>query len=144
MIDQKKKVVDPESPSEMDSEADEDLEERLEKQEPLVKINKKRKNNESDGSFAKKKGKVEKGLYKQPTVEELNQLRETENLFHSNLFRLQIEEILSAVKLKIKYKKLFEAWYEKFETHVKSINGTKEFLVRFLKFNVNNILISRL
>ncbi|OXU19050.1 hypothetical protein TSAR_001365 [Trichomalopsis sarcophagae] len=140
MIDHKKQVVDPESPTEMDSEADEDLEERLEKQKPLVKINKKRKNSENDDPSAKKKGKVEKGLYKQPTVEELNQLRETENLFHSNLFRLQIEEILSAVKLKSKYQKLFEAWYEKFETHVKSIKGTKELSLEdntlFNKFNV--------
>lgn len=31
-----------------------------------------------------------KDLYKPPTNEELNQLKETENLFHSTLFRLQV------------------------------------------------------
>lgn len=39
-------------------------------------------------------------LYKPPTNEELNQLKETENLFHSTLFRMQITELLSEVKLK--------------------------------------------
>ena len=29
-------------------------------------------------------------LYKPPTNEELNQLKETENLFHSTLFRMQV------------------------------------------------------
>ena len=31
-----------------------------------------------------------KDLYKPPTNDELNQLRETESLFHSSLFRLQV------------------------------------------------------
>lgn len=35
--------------------------------------------------------KLSKGkLYKPPTNEELNQLKETENLFHSTLFRMQV------------------------------------------------------
>lgn len=36
------------------------------------------------------KKKLKKHLYKPPTAEELNNLRETESLFHSNLFRLQV------------------------------------------------------
>jgi hypothetical protein len=36
------------------------------------------------------KKKLKSHLYKQPTVEELNDLRETENLFHSNIFRMQV------------------------------------------------------
>ncbi|XP_032663829.1 nucleolar protein 6 [Odontomachus brunneus] len=74
----------------------------------------------------KKKKKFENSLYKQPTVEELNQLRETENLFHSNLFRLQIEEILSEVKLKDKYKVLFNTWFEKLKGAIESIDETEE------------------
>lgn len=38
-----------------------------------------------------KKAKIsKKELYRPPTNEELNQLKETENLFHSSLFRLQV------------------------------------------------------
>ena len=38
-----------------------------------------------------KRSKLSKAeLYKPPTNEEMHQLRETENLFHSNLFRLQV------------------------------------------------------
>ncbi|XP_033341934.2 nucleolar protein 6 Mat89Ba [Megalopta genalis] len=74
-----------------------------------------------------KKKKLHKELYKQPTVEELNQLRETENLFHSNLFRLQIEEMLNEVRIKDKYKRLFEAWFKQFEKTVNSIKETEEY-----------------
>ncbi|CAL1685523.1 unnamed protein product [Lasius platythorax] len=73
-----------------------------------------------------KKKMFKNGLYKQPTVEELNQLRETENLFHSNLFRLQIEEVLSEVKLKTKYKALFEIWFKKLKAAIESIEETEE------------------
>eukprot|EP00731_Ephydatia_muelleri_P016799 Em0009g1223a len=40
------------------------------------------------------------GLYKPPTHEELQTLKETENLFQSNLMRLQITELLAEVKPK--------------------------------------------
>ncbi|XP_034171311.2 nucleolar protein 6 Mat89Ba [Osmia lignaria lignaria] len=78
-------------------------------------------------TVSKKKPKLDKDLYKAPTVEELNQLRETENLFHSNLFRLQIEEMLNEVRIKDKYKRLFDVWFEKFEKTVQSIEETKEY-----------------
>ncbi|XP_020297478.1 nucleolar protein 6 [Pseudomyrmex gracilis] len=74
-----------------------------------------------------KKQKFEKTiLYKQPTVEELNQLRETETLFHSNLFKLQIEEVLNEVKLKDKHKALFEIWFEKLKATIEAIDETEE------------------
>lgn len=77
----------------------------------------------------KKKKKFENSLYKQPTVEELSQLRETENLFHSNLFRLQIEEVLNEVRLKDKYKALFEIWFGKLKATIESIEETEEISV---------------
>ncbi|KAI4493829.1 hypothetical protein M0804_002005 [Polistes exclamans] len=85
-------------------------------------------------SVPKKKKKLKNDLYKQPTVEELNQLRETETLFHSNLFRLQIEELLAEVKLKNKYKNLFDAWFIKFKANIESLQETDE-----LKFSDENI-----
>lgn len=84
---------------------------------------------EDDGDTVKpkkKKIRKENDLYKQPTVEELNQLRETENLYHSNLFRLQIEEILNEVKLKEKYKKQFKQWFSLFKQKIESIEETEE------------------
>lgn len=94
----------------------------------IVNQEKKRKKvtDELTETAPKKKKKFENSLYKQPTVEELSQLRETENLFHSNLFRLQIEEVLNEVKLKDKYKALFEIWFEKLKAAIESIEETEE------------------
>lgn len=77
----------------------------------------------------KKKRKLDKNLYKPPTVEELNELRETENLFHSNLFRLQIEEMLNEIKVKEKYKRLFDIWFKNFKKNIESIKETEEYKV---------------
>lgn len=78
-----------------------------------------------ESTDAPKAKKPKNDLYKQPTVEELNQLRETENLFNSNLFRMQIEEMLSEVKLKSKYVKLFTTWYEEFSSVIGSLKDKK-------------------
>nr|XP_012136698.1 PREDICTED: nucleolar protein 6 isoform X1 [Megachile rotundata] len=89
---------------------------------------KKRKVTDDDtNTILKKKQKFNKDLYKPPTAEELNQLRETENLFHSNLFRLQIEEVLNEIKVKDKYKHLFNVWLEDFEKNIKLIKESKEY-----------------
>ena len=43
------------------------------------------------GAPPKKKAKLSKaGLYKPPTSDEINQLKETENLFQSSLLRMQV------------------------------------------------------
>jgi U3 small nucleolar RNA-associated protein 22 len=62
-----------------------------------------------------------KSLYRQPTVNELNRLQETETLFSSNLFRLQVEEILQEVRVKEKIEKKFEKWYAEFKEHLLTI-----------------------
>ncbi|XP_012273791.1 nucleolar protein 6 [Orussus abietinus] len=90
-------------------------------------MNNKRKLSGDTEVISRKKGKVDKDLYKPPTVEELNQLKETENLYHSNLFRLQIEEILNEVKVKEKYKVLFETWFTKLKQTIESIEETEEY-----------------
>lgn len=96
----------------------------------LVSDRKRRKvTNDSVDILEKKKRKLDNDLYKPPTAEELNQLRETENLFHSNLFRLQIDEMLNAVRLKDKYKNLFDIWFKKFKGTIESIEETEEFEV---------------
>lgn len=47
-----------------------------------------------------------KSLYRPPTSEELNSLKETEDLFHSSLLHMQINELLAEVCLRKKKKKL--------------------------------------
>ncbi|XP_043280434.1 nucleolar protein 6 [Venturia canescens] len=79
-----------------------------------------------DSTEENQKKKRRKDLFKQPTTDELNQLRETETLFHSNLFRLQIEEVLSATRVKDKYRKLFDAWFLKFKKNIFSIKESEE------------------
>ncbi|XP_060067208.1 nucleolar protein 6-like [Ylistrum balloti] len=49
-----------------------------------------------------------KSLFKPPSNDELNQLKETENLYHSSLFRMQITELLSEVTLKAKRQQQIE------------------------------------
>lgn len=90
---------------------------------------KKRKIEDIEVTVPKKKSKTDKELHKPPTVEELNQLRETENLFHSNLFRLQIEEMLQQIKIKDKYKIMFGNWLENLKYRINQIEETDEFAV---------------
>ncbi|XP_026569693.1 nucleolar protein 6 [Pseudonaja textilis] len=66
--------------------------------------------------------KLGKGeLYKVPTNEELSHLKETENLFHSNLLRLQIEELLKEVTLKEKRKQRIEAFLHEIRTLLNNV-----------------------
>ncbi|XP_033110721.1 nucleolar protein 6-like [Anneissia japonica] len=59
-----------------------------------------------NGMTENKKKFLKKGdLYKPPTNDELNLLKETENVYHSNIFRLQVKELLKEVILKGKRKK---------------------------------------
>lgn len=88
-------------------------------------------NEDEDSEVESKKMKFSsekemKRLMKPATADELNRLKETQNLFHSNLFRLQIEEMLKEVQLKQKYKKAFQAWYEKLVTHIMKLKDGRE------------------
>lgn len=67
------------------------------------------------GKKRKKKQKTDGGKkIKPPTAEELNKLRETENLFLSNMFRLQIEEMLKEVKPKQPTLDKIKEWFDTF------------------------------
>ncbi|XP_063309894.1 nucleolar protein 6 [Pelobates fuscus] len=65
-------------------------------------------------------------LYKPPTNEELNRLKETEYLFHSNLLRMQIEELLQEVKLKEKRRKKIDTFLHEINSLLGEIPETKE------------------
>lgn len=63
-----------------------------------------------------KENNKSKKSFKQPTTEEINNLKETENLYNNNIFRLQIEEFIDKSKIKNKHKLVFENWLKKFKT----------------------------
>ncbi|GAB0202884.1 nucleolar protein 6 [Grus japonensis] len=65
-------------------------------------------------------------LYKPPTSEELSQLKETEDLFHSSLLRLQIEELLKEVTLKEAKKKKIDAFLHEINSLLSAIPETPE------------------
>lgn len=60
---------------------------------------------------------------KPPTLEEINQLKETRNLFHSNLFRLQVKEMLAEVKIKDKYTNYINNWLERFKQFLNELQN---------------------
>lgn len=67
----------------------------------------------------KKKSKHTENV-KPPTLEEIKELRDTQNLFHSNLFKLQVKEMLEELQLKSKYTSYIDTWLETFKTAVQN------------------------
>lgn len=65
-------------------------------------------------------------LYKEPTNEELNHLRETENLFHSSLLRLQVEEVLKEVRLPEKKKARIDVFLQEIKQRIMKVPSTPE------------------
>ncbi|XP_013102162.2 nucleolar protein 6 [Stomoxys calcitrans] len=63
---------------------------------------------------------------KPPTLEEINELKETRNLFHSNLFRLQIKEMLGEVKVKEKVSNYITTFMDQFKIFVKTLKDMPE------------------
>ncbi|XP_050083526.1 nucleolar protein 6-like [Anopheles aquasalis] len=68
--------------------------------------------------------KAIKALYKPPTVEEINRLKETENYYHSNLFRMQTEQMLKEVRVPSKTGRFVQVWLEELKEVLRSIEGT--------------------
>ncbi|XP_006863097.1 PREDICTED: nucleolar protein 6 isoform X2 [Chrysochloris asiatica] len=65
-------------------------------------------------------------LYKEPTSEELNRLRETESLFHSSLLRLQVEELLKEVRLSEKKKERIDTFLQEVKQRILRVPSTPE------------------
>lgn len=86
----------------------------------------KRKRLEQDQAEHQQNIKAMKQLYKPPTVEEINRLKETENFYHSNLFRLQVEEMLSEVKVKTKVTNFVERWLGDFRKFLRTVKDAEE------------------
>ncbi|KAI5088223.1 nucleolar protein 6 [Silurus meridionalis] len=63
-------------------------------------------------------------LYKAPTVEELNQLKEAENLFHCSLLKMQMDELLKEVVLSERRKKQLDSFVQEITDLLKSVPET--------------------
>ncbi|XP_058062254.1 nucleolar protein 6 [Anopheles bellator] len=74
-----------------------------------------------DEEAHRKRLKAIKELYKPPTVEEINRLKETENYYHSNLFRMQTEQMLKEVRVPAKVGRFVHVWLEEFKGILRGI-----------------------
>ncbi|XP_058446148.1 nucleolar protein 6 [Malaya genurostris] len=86
---------------------------------------KSKKHKLSDPEERQLKNKALKELYKPPTVEEINRLKETNNFYHSNLFRLQVEEILLEVKVKTKVLNFVQSWLNDFRKFLRTLKDAE-------------------
>ncbi|XP_053670273.1 nucleolar protein 6 [Anopheles nili] len=97
---------------------------------PLKKMSKAAKRKmvaHDDDEAHRKRVKAVKELYKPPTVEELNRLKETENYYHSNLFRMQTEEMLKEVRVPTKLGRFVQVWIEEFKEVLQTVeDGTSD------------------
>ncbi|CAH1153543.1 unnamed protein product [Phaedon cochleariae] len=93
---------------------------------------KKRKRSDISNKGSIKK-KCKNAQFKLPTVEELNNLKETENLFNNNLFRLQIKELISEVEIKHKRKRRLSEWSRIFEMFLDTLPTYECMLDEILK-----------
>lgn len=99
---------------------------------PSAKSTKKRKNSETNGTHhangagapsdpAMKKLKLKKDLHKVAKVDEINQLKATEKLYHSNFFHLQSEELLKETKLPEKRAIFIETFFKALVEFLKAL-----------------------
>lgn len=73
---------------------------------------------------------------KPPTAEELSRLKETENLFHSNLFRLQIEETLKESKPKDAILESCKVWLKQLKRILWNLEETESLKVNILHHSI--------
>lgn len=75
----------------------------------------------SDGGVLRPLKLSKKELFKAPTVEELNQLKEAENLFHCSILKMQMEELLKEVTLSEHRKKLVDSFVQEVTDSLQSV-----------------------
>uniref|UniRef100_A0A4W5P9S1 Nucleolar protein 6 n=1 Tax=Hucho hucho TaxID=62062 RepID=A0A4W5P9S1_9TELE len=65
-------------------------------------------------------------LYKPPTADELNQLKEAESLFHCSLLKMQMEELLKEVALSERRKQLIDSFVQSVTEQLQTVPQTSE------------------
>ncbi|XP_050965256.1 nucleolar protein 6 [Labeo rohita] len=96
-----------------------DEEEKSEKQSKDSK--RKAKENVSDDGVLRPVKLSKKELYKAPTVEELNQLKEAETLFHCSILKMQMEELLKEVALSEHRKNLVDTFVQQVTDYLQCV-----------------------
>ncbi|KAK9506568.1 hypothetical protein O3M35_008472 [Rhynocoris fuscipes] len=86
----------------------------------------KRKNEDNENKTTKKR----KHDIKAPTAEEMIRLKETENLYQSNLFRLQIEEMINELKPRKTDKNAIKHWIVHFKQFLLNLEDAKEVSIK--------------
>ncbi|GIX91035.1 nucleolar protein 6 [Caerostris extrusa] len=81
-----------------------------------VKKNKRKRNS----NLPNKKRKAD--LQNVPTAEELNKLKEAEAKFQSNLFKMQVEELMKELKEKTPKMDKLTQWLQIFKDHLRNIS----------------------
>ncbi|KAL7016232.1 hypothetical protein ACKWTF_009968 [Chironomus riparius] len=87
---------------------------------------KKRKTKAKDGNKSKKHKTSDEKL----TAEQINEMKESEELYHSNMFRMQIDETLKEIKLKCSQEEFINKWLTTF----------KKFLNKLPNENISGLL----
>ncbi|XP_071514441.1 nucleolar protein 6 isoform X1 [Panulirus ornatus] len=109
--------------SDLDSSQEDEEDDGYDEQDGETNQNNKRRLTDQDGKQVKS-SKIQKknsSLYRLPTVNELNTLRETQILYHSNIFRMQMEEVLMEVSMKDKHHLQLDEWLTRFSAYLKSM-----------------------
>ncbi|XP_042176280.1 nucleolar protein 6-like [Oncorhynchus tshawytscha] len=65
-------------------------------------------------------------LYKPPTADELNQLKEAESLFHCSLLKMQMEELLKEVSLSERRKQLIDSFVQSVTEQLQTVPQTSD------------------
>ncbi|XP_070542039.1 nucleolar protein 6-like isoform X2 [Ptychodera flava] len=84
-------------------------------------------NDETLEPVTKKKRLAKTELYKPPTNEELARLKETETLYQSSLFTMQIDELLSEVQPAEKKRNTLEKVLDSFEEFLEKLPASEQF-----------------
>ncbi|XP_061528233.1 nucleolar protein 6 [Phycodurus eques] len=131
----KKKRVNAQSVEMTPSELTNDLEK--EENEPPVKV--KKRNREKVAYHPVKLSRSD--LYRAPTVEELNQLKEAESLFHCSLLKMQMEELLKEIALSERRKLLIDAFVEMVTKLLKAVPRSPDVEVNDLSWLSNDVKV---
>ncbi|KAI4467621.1 nucleolar rna-associated protein [Holotrichia oblita] len=112
--------------------------------ESLPDVGEMRKRKLTDSSPKRQKNKKNRSeLLKAPTTEELNKLRETENLYSSNLIRLQIEEVLAEINVKQKFINRIEHWFNQVNGVIKNLEDKEDISIGEISLQTNEGLSKR-
>nr|XP_045581475.1 nucleolar protein 6-like [Procambarus clarkii] len=112
-----------------ESDSEDECDDGFSDEEEKTGQNSKRKHPNQGGKQVKS-AKVERkkeSLYRLPTMDELNTLRETQLLYHSNLFRMQMEELLAEVSMKDKHRQQLDQWFAQFSAYLKAMPASSEY-----------------